>query len=186
MASAVDSAQVHKGGRPIAFQAAGPAPLVGRDAELGLLVDRLDAARAGRGGLVLLGGEPGIGKTRLLHELLAHATAAGVRTVSSRCREDGGAPASWPWVQVLRALVTDPNRRPTPVPGLYAQRLGPGWTDIERLINSTPGQPDAASRFRLFDAVCTMVRLAGEGSGLVIVIDDLHRADEPSVLLTPI
>ncbi|MEJ2860016.1 ATP-binding protein [Actinomycetospora flava] len=81
--------------------------LVGRDRELALLAGWLDAARAGAGRLVLCGGEPGIGKTRLAQEVAGRALARGVAVVWGRCAEDGEVPALWPWRQVLRGLGSD-------------------------------------------------------------------------------
>src|SRR4051812_38058471 len=74
---------------------------VGRGRELGRLVERLDRLPAGEGALVLVGGEPGIGKTRLGLELTRVAQEAGVPVRWGRCREEGAAPTFWPWRQVL-------------------------------------------------------------------------------------
>ena len=79
------------------------AGFVGRERELVLLRSRLDTAIAGRGGIVLLAGEAGIGKTRLAEELAEAAQARGVGLAWGRCWEGEGAPAFWPWLQVLRA-----------------------------------------------------------------------------------
>src|SRR5215218_8537378 len=76
---------------------------VGRADELVALRAALDAASAGHGRLVLVGGEPGIGKTRLVREVTAQAEAAGIEVRWGRAWEDEGAPAFWPWVQVLRS-----------------------------------------------------------------------------------
>jgi eukaryotic-like serine/threonine-protein kinase len=77
-------------------------PFVGCAGELAVLAADLDAAVAGRGRVVLLAGEPGIGKTRLAEELAARATARGALVLWGRCWEAEGAPAFWPWVQVVR------------------------------------------------------------------------------------
>ena len=76
---------------------------VGRDAELRLLLGGLEDAFAGHGGLFLLVGEPGIGKSRLADELSRRASRRGARVLVGRCWAAGGAPAYWPWVQQLRA-----------------------------------------------------------------------------------
>jgi DNA-binding SARP family transcriptional activator len=85
----------------------GPEPdggfLVGREAELDELEAGLGDAFAGRGGLFLLFGEPGIGKSRLAEEVASRARARGAVVVVGRCWEAGGAPAYWPWVQAMRA-----------------------------------------------------------------------------------
>jgi DNA-binding SARP family transcriptional activator len=80
---------------------------VGRDAELDAMLGALDEAIGGRGRLVLLEGEPGIGKSRLAEELSAQARARGAHVLVGRCWEAGGAPAYWPWVQALRAYVRE-------------------------------------------------------------------------------
>ena len=71
-------------------------PLVGRAAELAFLDHRVAEAATGRGGLVFLVGEPGIGKSRLAEEAGDRARARGCRVVWGRCRETEGAPAFWP------------------------------------------------------------------------------------------
>ena len=78
--------------------------LVGRDAQLDVLADRVAALADGRGGLVLLAGEPGIGKTRLAEEAVALARAAGAASIWAAAVEGDGAPPLWPWIQVLRRL----------------------------------------------------------------------------------
>src|SRR5215831_4987355 len=77
-------------------------PIVGRKAELDALASALAEARGGRGGIVLVVGEPGIGKSRLIEEVARMAD--GAQVVWGRAWEAGGAPAYWPWTQVLRAL----------------------------------------------------------------------------------
>jgi predicted ATPase len=80
-----------------------PIPLLGRAVELARLRAALDAARAGTGSIVLVSGEAGIGKTRLIEELAAEARARGAPVLCGRCSEDEGAPAYWPWTQITRA-----------------------------------------------------------------------------------
>src|SRR4051812_28205282 len=75
-----------------------PRPFVGRARELEELRASLDDAAAGRGRLVLVTGEPGIGKTRLLQELAGAAAERGWEVLTGRCWEGGGAPAYWPWI----------------------------------------------------------------------------------------
>ena len=80
---------------------------VGRTAELELLDGALAHAFAGRGRLVLIAGEPGIGKTRLVDELTLQARARGALVSVGRCWEAGGAPAYWPWLQALRMCIEE-------------------------------------------------------------------------------
>src|SRR5947207_13203071 len=88
--------------------------LVGRAAELDELAVALGDAAEGRGGLFVLSGEPGIGKTVLADALAARARGEGALVVWGRCWEGGGAPAYWPWVQVIRACLRagDPTELP--------------------------------------------------------------------------
>jgi DNA-binding CsgD family transcriptional regulator len=162
-------------------------PFVGREVELAVLVADLDAAVAGRGGVVLLGGEPGIGKTRLAEELAAQATVRSALVLWGRCWEGEGAPAFWPWIQVVRAYVTGGE------PAALRQDMGAGAADIAQLVPSVherlpdlptppPTEPDAA-RFRLFDSLSGFLRAAAARRPLLLVLDDLHWADAPSLAL---
>src|SRR6476646_9538444 len=85
---------------------------VGRKRELAEIRAAIDDARAGRGRLVLLTGEPGIGKTRLADEATNLATAKGMRVRWGRCWEGGGAPAHWPWIQVIREVLAESDAPP--------------------------------------------------------------------------
>jgi predicted ATPase len=76
---------------------------VGRRRELNELVSGLSEAAFGRARLFLVSGEPGIGKTRLADELAAYAHADGFLVLWGRCWESDGAPAYWPWIQILRS-----------------------------------------------------------------------------------
>jgi DNA-binding CsgD family transcriptional regulator len=148
------------------------AQFVGRRDELGAATARLRAAAGGSGQVVLVSGEPGIGKTRLAHEITAIATAMGMTTCWGRAVEDEGSPPYWPFRQVLRVLAKE--RDPALLSGelaLIAPELGSGPT---RPITS------AEERFRVFEAVAEY--LAGAG-GLLIVLDDLQWADPPSLQL---
>ena len=160
---------------------------VGREHELAELVEGLDDAVAGRGRLFLLVGEPGIGKSRLADELIAHARARGARTLVGRCWEAGGAPAYWPWVQSLRSYLRD-----TEADALRSQ-LGEGAADVAQLFPElrallpepapTPPLESEGARFRLFDSMTAFLKSAADARPLVLVLDDLHAADEPSLLL---
>jgi len=147
----------------------------------------LDAALAGRGGVVLVAGEPGIGKTRLVEELAAQASGRGVLVLWGRCWEGEGAPAFWPWVQVVRAYVQAAD------PTALRREMGAGAADIARLVPSLrerlldlpalpPTEPEAA-RFRLFDSLTGFLRAAAARRPLLLVLDDLHWADAPSLAL---
>jgi DNA-binding SARP family transcriptional activator len=160
---------------------------VGRRRELDVLERGLEDALAGSGRLVLVAGEPGIGKSRLIEELADRAEARGAGVVVGRCWEAGGAPAYWPWVQACRACLRDRD------PAALGAELGASASDLAQLLpelrEAGPGVPEApagnpeSSRFRLFAAATAFLRAAGAAAPLVVVLDDLHAADEPSLLL---
>ena len=125
-----------------------PDDLVGRRSELTFLRSRLAAARSGRGALLLCGGEAGVGKTRLLREL---ASDADPPVAWAGCPDDDGAPALWPWCEIVAAL----------------------RADLGTLLASSPDD-----RFRTADAVARTLRAAGPA---LVVLDDVHRADAASL-----
>jgi len=87
-------------------------PFVGRDQAMKQLAGRLESAFAGRGQLVLVVGEPGIGKTRVTEEFADETKRRKAVVLVGRCYEGGGAPAFWPWVQILRACLRAEIPRP--------------------------------------------------------------------------
>jgi DNA-binding SARP family transcriptional activator len=150
---------------------------IGREDALARLRGAMDDAAAGQTRIVLLQGEPGIGKTRLAFELAAVAEGRGVSIAWGRCHDDEGAPPLWPWMQVLRALgVTSATLPPHSRPVLAAllPELGPASSDEIA--------PDAA-RFRLYDAVREAIegRLADRAA--LVILDDVHWADASSLRL---
>jgi DNA-binding SARP family transcriptional activator/tetratricopeptide (TPR) repeat protein len=160
---------------------------VGRERELAELLAGLDAVFAGHGRLFLLSGEPGIGKSRLTEELIAHARARGARVLVGRCWEAGGAPAYWPWVQPIRAYARESD------PAALRSQLGGGARDLAQIVpelrEQFPDLPEPHSlesegaRFRLFDATADFFRNASKNEPILLVLDDLHAADAPSLLL---
>ena len=81
---------------------------VGRRREMAELTSTLEEALSGQGRLVMLVGEPGIGKTRTTQELASYAESRGAQVFWGRCYEDEGAPPYWPWVQTMRSYVNKP------------------------------------------------------------------------------
>ncbi|MSO42412.1 MAG: serine/threonine protein kinase [Solirubrobacterales bacterium] len=110
---------------------------VGRERELGVMREAVDGALAGRGRLLLLTGEPGIGKTRAAEELSTYARVQGARVYWGRCREEEGAPAYWPWVQAIRAYIRDAD------PVALAWQLGGGAAEVAKLV------PEIAERLEI-------------------------------------
>ena len=160
---------------------------VGRGGELAELLAGLDQALAGHGRLFLLEGEPGIGKSRLAEEFCSHAATLGARVLVGRCWEAGGAPAYWPWVQSLRAYLRDADD------ATLEADLGDGAPDLAQILPElrqrfpdlpppTVLEPESA-RFRLFDSATTFLGRIAARRPIVCVLDDLHAADAPSLLL---
>ncbi len=160
---------------------------VGREPELAELRAAADEALGGRAQLVLLAGEPGIGKTRTAEEVANFARLRGANVHWGRCHESEGAPPYWPWVQAIRSYVREAD------PVALAWEMGGGAAEIARLVPEVAERvgevtiqddaDDEQSRFRLFDAISSFLANASASRPLVVVLDDLHWADEPSLLL---
>ena len=165
----------------------GSSGFVGREQEMGELRGALEEAMAGRGQLVMLAGEPGIGKTRMTQELASYAEQQGAQVLWGWCYEEEGAPPYWPWAQPIRTYVQarDADQLGT--------EMGPGAADIADVISevrdklpgiqpSTPLGPEQA-RFRLFGSISAFLKNAAQSQPMVLVLDDLHWADSSSLLL---
>ncbi len=179
------SASHAEGANPLERLARGV--FVGRQKELERLRKAFDEAFAGRGGIVMLVGEPGIGKTRAAHEVETYARVRGAQALWGRAHESSGAPAYWPWVEVgeayraargLADIAPDMLEKGPLLGGIFPwQRQQPGYVEPDPLAD-----PEAA-QFRLFDAFLTFVRAMSGQVPLLILLDDLHWADKPSLLL---
>jgi DNA-binding SARP family transcriptional activator len=160
---------------------------VARQWELATLEAGLEDALAGRGRLFLLVGEAGIGKSRLADEFAARAKGRGTLILWGRCWEAGGAPAYWPWVQLLRTYLRtrDPESLRAELGGRAPElaQLLPELNDFYPDLPPLPTLDPDSARFRLFDSVAHLLRSAARERTLVLVLDDLHVADEPSLLL---
>lgn len=162
--------------------------LVGRTEELDQLQHALEDALTAMGRLVLISGEPGIGKSRLASEIARISTGRGAFAVWGRCWEAGGAPSYWPWVQSLRTLIRTKDDEE------LDRLLGSGATIISQVLPevtarlpdfpapTSTGDPEAA-RFRLFDEIAEFLRRTGVETPLVIILEDVQAADVPSLLL---
>ena len=160
---------------------------VGRQQEMGELRAALEDALAGRGRLVMLAGEPGIGKSRAAQEIGAYAELGGSRVLWGRCHEEPGTPAYWPWIQAIRAYVREQDGES------IRAVMGPGASDIAAIIPDLreklpdlelpPVLEPEQARFRLFDSITSFLRNSARTQPLVIILDDLHWADPASLLL---
>jgi DNA-binding winged helix-turn-helix (wHTH) protein len=155
-----------------ATRASPRAPLVGRAEPLARLLGRLEAAIAGTGGVVLVEGEPGIGKTRLSEEFAAVARARGARVLAGRGYDGEGSPPFWPWAPIAREL-DEPELR------LIASGAAREAADPRGASWSAP----AEARFRVFEALTRALHAASRAAPLVVALDDLHWADDASLLL---
>jgi tetratricopeptide (TPR) repeat protein len=150
---------------------------VGREAEQAALGEALADVMRGQGGIWLLSGEAGIGKSRLAEEVARDAADREFTVVWGRCWEAGGAPAFWPWLQALRSLV---RTHGTKVFSPYVARvLAPLVPELQRDEQAQANSEH--ERFMLLDAMGTALCEAASTHPLLVVLDDLHAAD-PSTL----
>lgn len=144
---------------------------VGRAGPLGQLVEALAAASAGRGQLVTVSGEPGIGKTGLLRRF---AELAGVPVLRGTCPEHAPAPPLWPWEQVLHAVGRHFPQHQVPEP--VAELLAGG-------TRRSPAADPAGAELRRFEAIVHHLADVSRATPLVVLLDHLHRADAASLRL---
>ena len=161
-------------------------PFVGRDRELRAIDQALATALCGRMRIVIVGGEAGIGKTRFVEEIAHPSQDLGFRFTLGRCPDEEGAPPYWPWTQAIRNLLGGGNATELESRAEIA-------TALRHLLgqeaHSQPG-PDTPwlgnspqARFRMFDAVTSCFEQFARNTPLLLAIDDVHRADEASLLL---
>lgn len=145
---------------------------VGRARELDELAHVL---RAPVGGMALVSGDAGIGKSRLVAEAL---TDVPFHVAWGSCWQGEGAPAFWPWSQIIRGCIA------TEAGAMWRSRADPLVDEVAALV---PGEGQLmssdASRFRLFEGVTWLLRAVAATSGLAIVLDDLQWADDASLRL---
>ena len=145
---------------------------VGRELAMRQLVEALAAAAAGRGRVVTVSGEPGIGKTSLLRRF---AELAGVPVLWGTCPEHVSAPPLWLWEQVLRAAGSCFPQ--CPIPGQVADLLD---GDTRRLVDDVDM---VGATLRQFEAIVHYLTDASPTAPLVVLLDHLHRADPSSLRL---
>ncbi|MEV6690366.1 AAA family ATPase [Micromonospora sp. NPDC051196] len=160
--------------------------LIGREHPVGLLRAELDRATASHGGLVLVGGEPGIGKTTLVTAAADEARRQGAFVLGAACWDSASAPGYWPWLQVLRGLRRSAAdwavARDCAEPALALLHGEPAGHSV---VAGPHGEGDAAEQeaFALYDAVTTALVAVSQHRPVVVVLDDLHWADAASMRL---
>ena len=157
-------------------------PFVGREKEMAQLKERFEDALSARGSLVMIVGEPGIGKTRLTEELSVYARLRGAQALNGQCYESEGAPPYIPFVEALRQYVNS-----CPAEALR-EEMGDGASDLAKLVSEVrarvPDVPESreeapeAERYRLLEAVTSFLVNASKANPLLIVLDDLHWAEQ--------
>jgi len=158
------------------------APFVGRELIMARLASALSAARDRHGSLCALIGEPGIGKTRIAEALEQHAFESGIRVAWGRARELEGAPPFWLWAELLRGLLAIVSAEDA------AAHLGASYAELARVLPELSGEAGAqatvsedAARYRTFDTVARFIGHVAQHAPLLLVLDDVHRADAASL-----
>ncbi|SFG29433.1 helix-turn-helix transcriptional regulator [Streptomyces mirabilis] len=147
-------------------------PFIGRDDELARLTGVLDRARAGTPRAVVLSGDAGVGKTRVLTEAAAHATRTGMTVLTGHCVDLGDVGLPYlPFTEILGVLGGDER---------FAAALA-AHPAVDRLLGSGSGtDTDTGSRLRLFEGVAGLLADAAALTPLLLVLEDLHWADQSS------
>ena len=162
-------------------------PFVGRDAEQADLGRWLDQAVAGRGGLVLIGGEPGVGKTRLVEQLIDVARQRRCLALTGRCYEMEGTPPFIPFVEMLeQSARTVPHAVLRETLGDAAPEVARLMPDLRRTFPDIPPPlelPPEQQRYYLFKNVGEFLERLSRLSAVVVLLDDLQWADDSTLLL---
>ena len=164
-------------------------PFVERDAERASLRRLVHDALAGHGGLALVAGEPGIGKSRLVAEIGEEAQAGGMRVLTGHCVEMTGAPPYLPYVEIIEQAISNPRS-----PLALREALGDVAPEIARIVPALrrvfpdippPVEvPAELARRYVWNSFSEFVGRAAQDQPLLVVLEDMHWADESTVLLT--
>ncbi|MFJ4277297.1 AAA family ATPase [Streptomyces massasporeus] len=153
-------------------QASSAAPVVGRDAELTRLAGVLERARGGEARAVLIAGDAGVGKTRVLDEVGGQAAATGMTVVTGHCVDLGDVGLPYlPFTEMLGVLAADER---------FAGALA-AHPVVERLLGAgSDSVRDVDGRLRLFEGMAGLLAEVAEIAPLLLVLEDLHWADQSS------
>ena len=160
-----------------------PGVFVSRQSEMVVLRRALEEAQRRHGQIVLVTGEAGIGKTRLVQEFTG-PSADGATVLWGRCGQGETSPPYWPWSQIvdsLAELVDDTTLRR--IVGSTASRLGLIAPSVGERLRIRTAAPESTDRFQLLRAVQTMLVRASLQAPIVVVLEDLHCADQNSLLM---
>jgi len=162
-------------------------PFVGRESERAELLRLLEQAAGGRGALVTIGGEPGVGKTRLAEELMAEARERGMTALIGRCYEMEGAPPYIPFVEMVEAAARlFPAETLRTAFGDSAPEVAKLIPELRRMfpdIPEPPLLPPEQERRYLFNGMREFIARSGRAQPLLLVLDDLHWADDSTLVL---
>ena len=178
--------------RPVADATPVPTPsrrasFVGRETELAELRGALERLVGGQGSVVLIGGEPGVGKTRLTEQFVAEARACGCLTFLGHCYETEGTPSYIPFIETLeRSARLVPRAAFREALGEAASEIARLMPELRRIFDDIPPPielpPDQQRRY-LFNAYQEFLERATRVMPIVMVLEDLHWGDEPTLLL---
>jgi DNA-binding SARP family transcriptional activator len=159
-------------------------PLIGRTEALRHLQEAYDCARLGRGRLVLISGEPGIGKTRLLQHFVTSQADKASAVVSAGHEAERAMPY-WPLVEALRPYLPHIGQAMPGMEPVYLSELARLWPELESWLPDLPAPPPLEpeqARTRMFRAMsCWLLSLAAWRPPLILCLDDLHWADEATL-----
>jgi predicted ATPase len=154
---------------PIAVEMERSSPLAGRRVELAALQSRIQGARQGQGYTILLAGDAGVGKTRLAYEAVRLAAMARMSTLIGAAYEEEGHLPYQPFIEAFERYLGEQHRPPEQHPITHYQPLG----------SSDPQQEHSA----LFKATAAFLTSLTTNAPVVLLLDDLHAADEASLSL---
>src|SRR3954454_12833395 len=172
-----------------AAQASSLTGLVERGEERASLRRAVDEARGGHGSLVLVAGEAGVGKSRLVAEVAREAEARGMRVLTGHCVESEGAPPYLPYVEMIEQSVSNPRNPEVLRNALIGvapeiARIAPALRRLLPDIGAPVELPPELAQRYVWNSIGEFLTRGSQGLPLLLVLEDMHWADESTVLLT--